>query len=151
MDGDHRAQGQVFLGADAIKSLAAGFSGPLASPSEGLAISYKSGSRCAENSGDGGRCHGVPVRGALSLQPFLGSLPDQQIDQRQPLGLVVGFSQQLPIAMEVKTRVLLIHLTPPRMPSQSIPQAANERKNLARRRRIARCYFSPAASRQWLR
>src|SRR5258707_6003995 len=59
----------------------------------------------------------VPVGGALSLQPFLGSLLDQQIDKRQPFGLVVGFGQQLPIALEVKTRMLIRHLNTPPTPS----------------------------------
>ena len=53
--------------------------------------------------------------------------PYQQIDKRQPLGLVVGFSQQLPIAMEVKTRVLITHLMPPRTLSRAKCSSSRER------------------------
>jgi len=74
---------------------------------------------CAENFRDGRRCHGNPVGGALSFQSFLGSLLDQNIDQRQSLCLVVGFRQQLLIAIEIKFRVLPTHLTPPRTRSSS--------------------------------
>jgi hypothetical protein len=66
----------------------------------------------------------------LSFQSFLGSLLDQNIDQRQSLCLVVGFRQQLLIAIEIKFRVLPTHLTPPRtlIGLEPAASAARERK-----------------------
>jgi hypothetical protein len=100
---------------------------------EGLAIGGRSGPRCAEYFGDGRRRHGIPIGGALGLQPFHGSLFDQQIDERQPLFLVDRFSQQLSVAMEIKSSILLTHLTPPRTHSQgqSVSQPADVRNGLA--------------------
>jgi hypothetical protein len=98
-----------------------------------LAINGQSGPGCAEYLGDGRRRHGIPIGGALSLQPFLGPLFDQQVDERQPLVLVNGFSQQLSVATEIKSRILLTHLTPPRTRSQgqSVSQPADLRNGLA--------------------
>ncbi len=45
----------------------------------------------------------------MSLQPVHGALLDQQIDQRQPFRLVDGFSQQLPITIDIKIYILFVH------------------------------------------
>jgi hypothetical protein len=66
----------------------------------------------------------------MDFQPFLGALFDQQVDKRPPAGLVDRFSQQGPIAVIVKSLVLLTHLTPPRTFSgQRVYQPAVLRKS----------------------
>jgi hypothetical protein len=48
----------------------------------------------------------------MGAQPFPGAFFDQQVDEGQPLGFVDRFGQQVPIAVVVKSLVLLTHLTP---------------------------------------
>jgi hypothetical protein len=69
----------------------------------------------------------------VDFQPVLGALFDQQLDQRLPAGLVDCFGQQGPIAVVVKTFVLLTHTTPPRnFSGPSVYQAAEQCNSLLR-------------------
>lgn len=66
----------------------------------------------AEDLGDGDRRHRHPIRGPLGFQPVAGLLPDQLIDQFEPLGLIDRFRQHIPVTMVIVARFLLTHGTP---------------------------------------
>src|SRR4051812_20884970 len=68
----------------------------------------------AENAGHRLRRNRQPFGGALDPQPVPGAFFDQKVDKRQPLGFVDRLGQQVPVAVIVKSLVLLTHLTPPR-------------------------------------
>jgi hypothetical protein len=51
--------------------------------------------------------------GAMGLQPVHGALLDQQVDQGQALAFIDGFSQQLPIAIDIKVDILFVHYDHP--------------------------------------
>src|SRR5256885_14425666 len=65
--------------------------------------------------GDGVRRHGGAIRGPLRSQPVARLFLDQELDQGQPLVLVVRLEQQTVIAVIVETQILLTHATPPQL------------------------------------
>src|SRR5947209_347441 len=59
--------------------------------------------------------HGGAIRGPLGSQPVARLFLDQELDQRQPLVLVIRLEQQPVIAVIVEAKILFTHATPPQL------------------------------------
>jgi hypothetical protein len=67
----------------------------------------------------------------MGLQPVHRTFLDHEVDQRQPLALVIGRSQQPPVAIDIKSRILFPHATTPADQGQIMAQPAVARKVLS--------------------
>ena len=78
--------------------------------------------------------HRDAIGSPLGFEPVPRSLPDHEIDEFEPLGIVDRFSQQFLVALVVVARFLLTHGTPRIRASQAIivDQRLHARNGFAR-------------------